>query len=151
MGTGNGSAKKKQQVESRDLQVKLTEAELLERGDELATCELQIEALKGARSSVNADINEQIKLRTKLAHTIDRGTEERSVQCTWVEDFPKNVYRLKRNDTGEEVDTRPMTADDRTGSLFAQESSDAADLGTPPPRAPRKRAPKKGKPELTAV
>lgn len=142
MGT-NGSSTKKQQVEIRQLPVKLTKEELLARGDELASIELTIEELKAERSATQGKINEEIKKRKILSHTIDRGTEDRDVKCVWVEDFPKNVHRLKREDDGTEVDTRPMTADDRTGSLFAAQSGDESELGVPPPRAPRKRATKK--------
>lgn len=153
MGT-NGSGTK--QVETRKLPVKLTKDELLKRGDELAATELAIEELKAERSIVTSKINEQTTQRALLAHTIDRGTEERDVKCTWVEDFPKNVYRLKRDDDGKEVDTRPMTAADRTGSLFAANGGggDGGALGMPPPRQPRKKAASKkrgGGAQLTAV
>lgn len=143
MGTGNGNGSAAKKVETRKLQVELTKDELLARGDDLANCELKIEELKLEASVTAGEIRKQQKLRKELAHTIDRGSEEREVECTWVEDFPKNVFRLKRNDTGKEVDTRPMTADDRTGSLFAAGNAEDAELGAPPPRTPKKRGAKK--------
>lgn len=151
MGTGNGSSSAKSEVETRQLPVKLTEQELLKVADDLAAAELKIEELKVERSQLTADINAQVKERNLKAHTIDRGTEDRDVKCTWAEDFHKNVKRLKRNDTGEEVDTRPMTAADRTQSLFAANDNDG--LGEPPPRAPKKKraSAKKGKAELAVV
>lgn len=151
MGTNGSSTTKAQQVETRKLPVKLTEAELLKRGDELAGIELKIEELKAEASLTNGEVKKQMKLRKELAHTIDRGTEDRDVKCTWVEDFPKNVFRLKRSDDGKEVDTRPMTANDRTGSLFASNGGSDAGLGVPPPRQSKKAAKKRSSANLTAV
>jgi hypothetical protein len=141
MGKTNGAAKaaKTREVEVRDLPVKLTDAELLERGDTMAATELLIETLGLERAQVTSKINAAKKERAKLAHTIDCGTEDREIRCEWHEDFSKNVFRLKRQDTGEEVDTRPMTALDRTSPLFPDGDGDDDE---PPPRSPKPRAKK---------
>ncbi len=62
------------------------------------------------------------------------------MRCHWQEDFPKNVWRLIRQDTGVEVDTRAMTAEDRQGALAIAPDDDSSD--TPPPRTPRTRTKK---------
>lgn len=147
MGKNGASAKgaaKEREVETRDLPVKLTDAELLERADRMSAAELEIEGLQLERTQVTTKINDCKKERKQLAHTIDSGTEERPVRCVWHEDFNKNVFRLKREDTAEEIDSRPMTALDRTGKLFGDVAGeDPADSETvPPPRSskPRKKA-----------
>ena len=139
MGKSNGVAKSKpREVEDRFLPVKLTEVELLERAEEMAAAELGIEQLQSERLALTHQVNDAKKTRAKLAHTIDCGTEDRTVCCAWHEDFAKNVWRLKREDTGEEVDTRPMTALDRTGELpFGNDGPD--DEPPPPPRSPGRR------------
>lgn len=133
MRKSNGAGKTKtREIEERELPVKLTLAELLKRADSMAAAELEIEQLQIERTTLTRKINDVKKTRAELAHTIERGSEDRKVRCAWHEDFPKNVFRLKREDTHEEVDTRPMTADDRTGNLFA-----GSPTPPPPPRTPR--------------
>jgi hypothetical protein len=101
----------------RNLPCKLTEAELLARGDAMAAAELKIDTLKAERRGVNAQIREQTDERNKLAHTIESELEHRPVICKWIADFTHNVFRLVRQDTGDEIETRPMTAADRQGAL----------------------------------
>lgn len=142
MGTTNGSSSTRK-TEERELQVKLTEKELLARGDEMADCELAIETLKIERLQLNKRIKAHIDQRGKLGHVIDSGAEGRTVKCEWRPDFAKNVFRLVRTDTGEEVDTRAMTGTDRQGSLNVIDGGKDDDADTPPPRRPRGR-PRKG-------
>lgn len=145
MGKSNGVAKSKpREVEDRFLPVKLTEVELIERAEEMAAAELELEQLQLERSDLAHRMGEARKRRARLAHTIDLGTEDRTVCCEWHEDFAKNVWRLKREDTGEEVDTRPMTATDRTGEL----PFDDGPGDEPPPRSP---SPKRGKKTVDAA
>lgn len=115
MGKGNGHATR--EVEERTLAVRLTESELLERGEKMADAEIAIAAYKEKRAAIGRDITAESKRRAELADVIESGTEERVVRCEWAADFPKNVWRLMRQDTYVQVDTRPMTAADRQGSL----------------------------------
>lgn len=142
MGKTNGAAKaaKTREVETRELPVKLNEKELLERGDSMADTELEIETLSIERTVTTRKINDLKKERARLAHIIESGVEDRAIRCEWHEDFAKNVFRLKRQDTGEEVDTRPMTALDRTSPLFPDGDNDGDD--EPPPRSPKPRGKK---------
>ncbi len=107
----------KVEVEHRPLPVKLTDAELLERGESMAAAELAIDALREKRALIGRGIKDEEKKRAELAAVIERGTEDRQVRCAWIEDYPHNVWNLVRQDTGETVDTRAMTAADRQGSL----------------------------------
>lgn len=142
------------ETEVRELPVKLTDAELLERADAMSAAELEIETLSIERQQLTKKINDQKRTRAELAHVIDKGEEPRQVRCSWHEDFQKNVFRLKRDDTGAEVDTRPMTSLDRTGRLFddataANDTADDEDKVPPPRRIPSK--PTKGKKKAAAA
>jgi hypothetical protein len=137
MGTSNGNGSTRE-VEQRLLPVKLTEPELLKRGDEMADAEVEIEKLKLDRKALNASIEIVVKRRAMLGHAIDRGSEDREVRCHWQEDFAKNVFRLVRQDTGDEVDTRPMTATDRMGSLPFDGARDKAAAHSRTPKTRKK-------------
>lgn len=121
--------------ERRLCAVKLTEPERVARGDEMADCEVAIEKLKGERSELARQVKTHEKRRNELGHALDTGAEQRELLCAWEPDYPKNVFRLTRPDTGEEIDTRPMTADDRTADMFPSTS----EALPPPPRAAKKR------------
>lgn len=138
--------------EQRELMCKLTEGEIIARGDEMAKAELEIDRLKETRRGVNGQIADLSTRRNKLATIIEEGEEARAVDCTWIEDFAKNVVRLVRQDTGAEVDTRPMTADDRQESLGLEAVDDVtgevvqvADSDAPPQPAPRPKSKKHSK------
>ncbi len=75
----------------RELPVKLTEAELMKLGDQAA---------------------EDQKL-----HDIKAGVEQRLVKCLIEEDLDKNVLRVTRQDTGEIVEERALTLQERQGEL----------------------------------
>lgn len=111
----------------RELTCKLTEQELLERGDRMAEAELMIEGLKAKRKEVNAQIGQQVERRALLAHVIESGEEKRTVMCKWISDFASNAWRLVRQDNGAEVETKPMTAGDRQADLGLDAAEEVAD------------------------
>lgn len=104
--------------ETRELPCELTPAELAARADAMAEAELAVERLKLERGEVSDAIKAQRLLRRKLAGVIDTGIERRDVRCVWTEDFTHNCFHLVRQDTGEVVDTRAMTAADRQENMF---------------------------------
>jgi hypothetical protein len=116
-GNGSGNGLDTDVAVERELPCKLTESELLVRGNTMADCELKIDVLKGQRSGVNAEIRKEVRERNKLAHTIEAGVELRTVLCKWIGDYKQNVWHLIRQDTGDEVETRAMTAADRQTGL----------------------------------
>lgn len=122
----------------RMCQVALTETERVNRGDEMADCEVKIEALKSEASELARQVKTHAKRRNELGHALEAGTEERELLCAWVPDFSKNVFRLTRPDTGAVIDTRPMTAGDRQVEVFAEPHP----IFPTPPRSPRGRPPK---------
>lgn len=97
----------------RDLPVKLTEAELLEKGDRIADIEFEIDGLVEQRKKLNRKIKDLNVERHNLSRDVDTGTEERQVACRWQEDYDQNCKHLVRQDTGETIDTVALTADDR--------------------------------------
>lgn len=120
----------KQEIIERDLPCRLTEAELLKKGDRLAAIELEIAELKDKRAGVSAEIKDLADERADLADAVDRKLEKRKVPCEWRKDFEAQRVVLVRLDTAEVVDERPLTADDRQVSLLTDGSDD-----DPPPRA----------------
>lgn len=138
MAKNNGTqatASRPIETTKRQCAVKLTPAELVARGDEMADCEIQIEILESERSELARQVKTHKKRRNELGHAVDKGTEDRELTCAWEADYPHSIWRLKRPDTGEEVDTRPMTADDLQASMFP-----SADEPLPaPPRLSTKR------------
>ncbi len=105
------------EVVKRELPVELTDAELAARGTEQADTELKIEALKDKVQGLNGEKRKLEGHRNTLAHVIDKGVEDRMVECKWVEDLDHNVKKLERLDTGEVVENVALTAEDREGSL----------------------------------
>ncbi len=101
----------------RELPCKLTDDELRMRGDAMADAELEVDKLKAERRAVNKKIFAATDARNKLAHVIDEELENRVVVCKWIGDFEHNAWNLIRQDTGEQVEQRTMTAADRQGSL----------------------------------
>jgi hypothetical protein len=97
--------------------VKLDDEEVLARGAKMAEEELQIDELKLERKSLNSKINEHVAERSKLAHVIESRTESRPVRCHWEVDTKAELVILLRDDTREELETRPLTAADRQLAL----------------------------------
>jgi len=155
----NGSSKTTRvETEKRRCAVKLSLIERDKRGDEMADCEVKIEALKAQKSELARQVKTHEKRRNELGHALDSGSEERELMCTWHPDFKQNAFLLKRPDTQETVDTRPMTAGDRTADLFGDDDAPAPvhslhSVPKKPPRSPSAPPPRKrgrpAKPTLT--
>lgn len=112
----------------RKLHVQLTKEELRERGQQMSAAELKIEQLKMDRKPINTAIREQVERRNELAHVIKRGEEMRVVICKWIAFERENRWSLVRQDTGEEVEARAMTAADRQVPLNFEAVATAVSL-----------------------
>jgi len=98
---------------TRPLLCKLTDAELRERGDQIAAAELRADVLKAERKRLNAAIREQTDLRAMLAKVIDDRAETREVTCEWRPDYKRKQWGLYRGDSGEQLpESREMTEAD---------------------------------------
>ena len=119
---------------TKKLPVMLTEDEMRERGEALAESVETTAALTEEKKANDAEINGKIKtskeITRKLSRIIASKTEDREVECEITKDFERGVVTLHRCDTGEVVETRPMTPDERQEQMF---------------RDKKERAPVKGK------
>lgn len=119
--------------EQRELVRQLTEAELLARGEEMAKAELEQDKLKAERRGINGQIADLRASCAKLAEMIEAGEESRMVDCAWIEDLPQNRFKLVAQDTGEEIDSRALTAAELQGDLFGGASTPMTSMGTGDP------------------
>lgn len=102
---------------TRSLPVKLTEEELLARGDRAAYLDRREEELTAALNSAKSDYKHQIEAviaeRRALQERIRSKQEHREVECE-----QRMMYRLGkvieiRIDTGEQISERPMLESER--------------------------------------
>lgn len=103
------------------LPCKLTEIEKVTRGRELASkmeereqVQLQAEEAKSAFKTRTQGIDAQID---ELKRIVLDGTEKREIECFYHKDFENNSVLTVRTDTGEEVDSRRMTPEERQEML----------------------------------
>lgn len=103
------------------LPVQLTDEELLDRSTALVDNIQKTAALEEEKKSVDADFKGKIKARAevsrKLTEIISNRTEDREVECEVKKDFERGTVTTVRMDTGEVVETRPITADERQEEL----------------------------------
>ena len=100
----------------RVLPVALTDEELLAYGNQLSADELKRkrieDELKAHNESVKADLKEISNTILETSKAIKNKSVCRPVICHYEMDIPKRIKRVVRNDTGELVDTEPMTQDE---------------------------------------
>ena len=98
---------------TRYLPVKLTEDEITERGRTIAERLKKKSGLEAEKAGITRSFGEQIKDINgeikALSDSISKGEELRPVKCSERLDTANKTYRLRRNDTGEIVEERPMT------------------------------------------
>lgn len=108
-------------MEIRNLPVKLTESETLTRGEELARTVEQYKAEEAAEKDRAKKAKEGLlALRTRmetLSRVVDTRTEHRDIPCGWHYARATLTAQLVRRDTGEVVETRPMTQAERQERL----------------------------------
>jgi len=98
----------------------LTDREKLERGERAAEIEMKINVEEEEYREVRKEYREKLKgLKAERYLLLDeiRNGEERPVECTVREDYARDMVMVVRNDTGEVVEERPMTAEDRQQRL----------------------------------
>ncbi len=107
---------------TRELAVELTETEKTAKGQSIARTLEHIDELEQEKKDRTRDLANIIKgerlVAKKLARQLREGKEIRPVECTEDLDFRIGVAHLKRNDTGEVIETRPLRVDERTPKLF---------------------------------
>jgi hypothetical protein len=109
-------------VETRTLPVRLTEDEITQRGRAIAKFVKDQTEIEEAKKTAMSGFKEKLDVCAesigKLSRSITTGEEDREVECHWNKDFGRRVADLIRNDTGEVVETRPLSADEMQEKLF---------------------------------
>lgn len=104
------------------LPVNLTLEETDELGKELAEAERDLQKQIDAKKADSSRRNEAIKSQRELVQALTskriNGVETRPVMCVKTTDITKNLVTIVRQDTGETVDTRALTAEERQGAMF---------------------------------
>jgi hypothetical protein len=109
-------------MEYRTLAVALTDDELKQKGD-ILVCRIQErDDVEQARKAAADGFKEHLKEIggdiSSLARQVRTRQEERVVTCMWERDDSRYAMILVRQDTGELVETRPMTDEERQRELF---------------------------------
>ena len=127
-------------METKTLAVKLSDSEVLALGQELAEAELALMELHEHQRVTAKQFNESMKggqeRVVRLAASVDSGTEQRAVDCTWESDFDGGVKRLVRTDTGEVIDSADLTPDDLQLEMGGEKPEEPEPTGNDPPKLP---------------
>jgi hypothetical protein len=102
--------------------VDLTQLELIDRGHSLALERRDRNWLDGERKRVAADFKERIEVHDaeidRLAEIVREKAEPRPVECKNVRDQERGVIEVTRLDTGEIVESRVMSEQERQVRMF---------------------------------
>lgn len=115
-------------IETQDtelpLPVRLTLEERLQAGEEMAQAlsraeqaEKDMEALKKSHKGIIDEALAEVSMQGKL---LREGKKIVPVACSIVKNYRRGDIRTIRNDTGEMVNERPMTASERQAGLFTK-------------------------------
>lgn len=130
-------------IVQRELPCKMSDADKASVLDDMAAAELGVENLKAEVRELNTKKRALEGHRNGLAHDVEMGTQEREVECLWVEDMAKNVKRLIRQDTQEVVEETALTLDDRMQDLPGTEGNVSSIADAKGAKAGAKKPPKK--------
>lgn len=132
-----------QETFTKFLPCKLSDIEKVTRGRELASkmeereqVQLQAEEAKSAFKTRTQGLDAQID---ELKRIVLDGSERREIECFYHKDFENSTVLTLRTDTGEEVDSRRMTPEERQEMLPMVDSAlkdieDASGDDKPPKR-----------------
>jgi hypothetical protein len=116
----------------RELQCNLTDAEVRERGEELAAVTNQIKETEAEKKAANSEKNEAIKglhgRASDLAECIRTGQETRLVEVRETLDYDAKVVEVHRVDTQELVERRTMSDLELQQEFFADPNAETAEL-----------------------
>lgn len=105
----------------KNLECKLTEDEVLAKGRELALEQDELDEAERQKKRVTEDAKAAVEERRGRVRTLSRivrdGSEDRRVGCEEYLDFANQRAYTVRMDTGEEVETRPLSEFERQRKL----------------------------------
>lgn len=103
--------------ETRDLPVELTQSERVEYGRQLAQLGYDLHQLKeqhkAAKKKMKAAEDDAQERINELGAIVRTGAEKRRTRCVVRADFAREQAYIVREDTGQQVGTRPLTQDER--------------------------------------
>jgi hypothetical protein len=106
---------------TRNLPCKLSDTELLQKADELSVVVQEISAEEDRQVDVKAQMKARLTeldaRKTRLAITIGRKEEYRDTDVALMGDIQAGTVSAIRADTGEVIETRPMTEDEKQRAL----------------------------------
>jgi hypothetical protein len=115
---------------TRYVNVAVTESWLNEARCNMERVVRQILSIEDEKKAFDADCNERLKpLKEQLRgldKALQRTTEQREVECEWRVSSEENARVLVRLDTGERIDTKPLTEEDRVQELEAAQAVNEA-------------------------
>lgn len=102
---------------TREIKVKVKKSEQESKKDELVLVDRQLREVAEEKATQMADFNERLKVlreqQRKLLDVIRDGEDIVEVECVEYADERRLEVVTKRVDTGEILDRRPMTLDER--------------------------------------
>lgn len=105
-----------------EIPVNLTDTEIRQYGKDLASVLDKLSDVRAEKKEADADFKKRIQeiesTVRDLTRKISTGKEERKVPLKAVENKSKWEVDIYREDTGELVRSRPMTAEERQANLF---------------------------------
>lgn len=105
----------------RPLACRLTEEELLQKGQQLAEAVEDIQSEERRQTDIKASMKARLTAlearRDEVSVAIRRREEERDVEVDIWHDFARGIVQDIRRDTGEVIHYRPMSDDERQQGL----------------------------------
>lgn len=109
-------------VTSRKLPVDLSTMEVRERSLELSSKIAEARALEARRKAAASEFkasDQEIRARIdELAESVKSGRESRQVECRWSRNESLGRMELARMDTGEVIESRALTPEERQIKMF---------------------------------
>ena len=116
----------------RQLPVELTPTERMARAMTAAERQSEYCELESQKKATTSTLGRQLKeIRSEiedLQRAVRSGKETQSVQVETLRNEARRTVETLRLDTGEVVDTRPMTVEERQGKLFGIDGGKVDDL-----------------------
>lgn len=108
-------------IETRILKCLLTQEEILQAGDDLATALDNLKQVQAEKDSVSKTFKaKEVELEANITAKqvlVRNKYDYRSIECTNILDFGIAECYVKRNDTGEEIIRRKLTEDEKQTTL----------------------------------
>jgi len=105
----------------RDVEIKMTDAELAEAGRSLAAADYEVELLEEQKKNALKEWTTKIEAKQlmvrELRDKVRSGTKIIAIECRRLDNQTTFAVETFRIDTGELIDSRPMTTAERNAAL----------------------------------